>query len=118
MISGAHVVLYSRDADADRAFLRDAFDLPGVDVGAGWLILGLPPAEIAVHPAEANDLHEVYLLCDDIDAFAAAMQDRGVDVSEVHNEPWGRLVAVPLPGGGEIGVYQPLHERPDNPPAR
>ncbi|HKR66900.1 MAG TPA: extradiol dioxygenase [Thermoanaerobaculia bacterium] len=113
MIIGAHSILYSKDAEADRAFLRDVLGFPNVDVGGGWLIFGLPPAEVAVHPGEANDVHEFYLMCDDLQEFIAEMSSRGVACSEVHNQPWGSLTQVTLPGGGKLGVYQPRHARPE-----
>jgi catechol 2,3-dioxygenase-like lactoylglutathione lyase family enzyme len=112
MITGAHTMINSTDPDADRAFLRDVFGLPSVDAGEGWLIFGMPLSEIAVHPAEKNGAHELYLLCEDIDAFTATMKDREVPCTPVSDEPWGRLTAVTLPGGGALGVYQPLHPRP------
>jgi catechol 2,3-dioxygenase-like lactoylglutathione lyase family enzyme len=111
VISGAHVVLYSRDADADRAFLRDVLGLPGTDVGGGWLVFPLPPAEVAVHPHDKNDAHEMFLLVDDVDAFVTKMRGRGVACSEISKQRWGRLTKVTLPGGGTLGVYQPEHER-------
>ena len=86
--------------------------LSGVDVGHGWLIYGLPPAEIAVHPGEKNDVHELYLMCDDVEAFVAEMQSRGVACSPVQALGWGMLTQVELPGGGRLGVYQPRHARP------
>ena len=112
MIVGAHSIIYSRNPDADRAFLRDVLKLPNVDVGGGWLIFGLPPAEVAVHPSEKNDVHEFYLMCDDVNAFIAEMASLGVTCSEVHAQPWGALTEVTLPGGGKLGVYQPRHARP------
>jgi hypothetical protein len=112
MIVGAHAILYSKDAEADRAFLRDVIGLPGVDVGHGWLIFGLPPAEVAVHPAEQSGAHELYLMCDDVDAFVADMSARQVPCSPVQSLGWGRLTEVTLPGGGKLGVYQPRHARP------
>jgi len=111
-ITGAHAIIYSRDADADRAFLRDVLKFPHVDVGHGWLIFGLPPAEVAVHPGEENDRHEFYLMCDDVEAFVAEMQGRGVACAPVQNMGWGTLTQVTLPGGGKLGVYQPRHARP------
>jgi catechol 2,3-dioxygenase-like lactoylglutathione lyase family enzyme len=111
-IIGAHSILYSRNAEADRAFLRDVLGLPGVDVGGGWLIFGLPPAEVAVHPSEKNDVHEFYLMCDDVAAFVARMEARGVRCDSVQNMGWGILTQVSLPGGGKVGVYQPRHARP------
>jgi len=112
VIIGAHSILYSTDAEADRAFLRDVLGLPNVDVGGGWLIFGLPPAEVAVHPGEDNDVQEFYLMCDDVKAFIAEMKKRHIACSEIHNQPWGMLTQLTLPGGGKLGVYQPRHARP------
>ncbi len=112
MIIGAHSIIYSKSPEADRALLREVFELPYVDVGDGWLIFGLPPAELAVHPSEKNDVHELFLMCDDIDAFAAEMGRRGVTCGPVRDEGWGLLAQVTLPGGGKLGVYQPRHARP------
>ena len=111
-ITGAHSILYSKDAEADRAFLRDVLKLSHVDVGHGWLIFGLPPSEVAVHPGEENDVHEFYLMCENVDAFVAEMRSKNVECSEVHAQPWGMLVQVTLPGGGKLGVYEPRHARP------
>ena len=112
MIVGAHSVISSRDPDADRAFLRDVLGLPHVDAGGGWLIFGLPPAEVAVHPAEENDVHELYLMCADVAAFVTAMAAKAITCEPVQNQGWGLLTKVRLPGGGKIGVYQPRHARP------
>jgi catechol 2,3-dioxygenase-like lactoylglutathione lyase family enzyme len=111
MINGAHIIIFSTDAEADRAFFRDVMGLAHVDAGEGWLIFALPPAEVAVHPAEANDRHELYLLCDDISAFVGEMQHRGISCSPVEEQSWGLLTRVRLPGGGAVGVYEPRHER-------
>lgn len=116
MIIGAHSIIYSTDPEADRAFLRDVLQLPSVDVGHGWLIFGLPPAEVAVHPSAKNDMHEFYLMCDDIQAFIADMVNRGVACSQAQDQGWGVLAQISLPGGGKLGVYQPRHARPANPP--
>lgn len=113
IISGAHVIVYSKDADADRVFLRDTLQLGHVDVGGGWLIFGLPPAEVAVHPAEAGGTHELYLMCNDVERFRADMKRRGVATSAPKNLGWGVLTDVTLPGGGKLGVYQPRHARPE-----
>lgn len=113
MITGAHSVIYSTNADADRDFLRDVLGLRGVDVGGGWLIFGLPPAEVAVHPGEHDDGHELYLLCDDVAAFVAEMQAKGVACAPVSEQRWGLLTEVTLPGGGKLGVYEPRHARPE-----
>jgi hypothetical protein len=112
MIIGAHAIIYSTNADADRAFLRDVLGFPHVDVGGGWLIFGLPPAEVAVHPAEKDSVQEFYLMCDDIDALIADMRARNVACEPVQNQVWGRLTHLTLPGGGRLGVYQPRHARP------
>jgi hypothetical protein len=112
MINGAHSIIYSKDPEADRAFLRDVLKLPHVDVGGGWLIFGLPPAEVAVHPSDENDVQEFYLMCDDVKAFIADMKKRGIVCGPLHDQPWGKLTQVVLPGGGKLGVYQPKHPRP------
>src|SRR5512132_2985567 len=104
MLIGAHSILYSMHADADRAFLRDVLNLKGVDVGGGWLIFGLPPSEVAVHPGEKNDVHEFYLMCDDIKEFIVDMKKKNVPCSEIHEERWGSITQVTLPGGGKLGV--------------
>jgi catechol 2,3-dioxygenase-like lactoylglutathione lyase family enzyme len=113
MLTGAHAVIYSRNADADRAFLRDVLGFAGVDAGGGWLIFGLPPGEVAVHPAEENDEHELFLMCDDVQAFVAEMSAKGVACSPIQTPPWGALTQVSLPGGGKLGVYEPRHARPE-----
>jgi hypothetical protein len=112
MIIGAHSIIYSKAPQADRVFLQDVLELPSVDVGEGWLIFGLPPAEVAVHPSEENDVHELYLMCDDVEAFVEAMSQRNIRCSPVQNQGWGLLTHVMLPGGGKVGVYQPRHARP------
>jgi hypothetical protein len=112
MIIGAHSVIYSTNADADRAFLRDVLKLTNVDVGGGWLIFGLPPAEVAVHPSDKNNVHEFYLMCDDVEALVAEMKQRNIACGPVQNVGWGLLTRLTLPGGGELGIYQPRHARP------
>ena len=112
MIRGAHLVLYSTNAEADRAFFRDVFNYPFVDAGHGWLIFALPPAELAVHPAEADARHELYLMCDDLTAEMRALAEKGVPCSEVEEARWGSVTKIRLPGGGEIGLYQPKHPLP------
>ena len=109
MINGAHIILYSKDAEGDRNFLRDVLGFAHVDAGHGWLIFALPPAEVAVHPAEDNGRHELYLMCDDLDAEMAALTAKGVRSSKVHEERWGSITHIALPGGGVNGVYQPKH---------
>lgn len=108
MIFGAHVVLFSEDAEADRAFLADALGLESVDGGGGWRIFGLPPAELAVHPAGAPT-SELYLMCDDLAAEMRSLGAKGVTFSEVEEARWGSVTRIALPGGGQIGLYQPRH---------
>lgn len=109
MISGAHMIIYSKDADADRAFLRDVLGFPSVDAGHGWLIFALPPAEIACHPADDNDRHELFFMCDDLNAEMSTLTEKGVECSEVQEAPWGSITRIQLPGGGKVGLYQPKH---------
>jgi catechol 2,3-dioxygenase-like lactoylglutathione lyase family enzyme len=115
MIHGAHVLLYSRDAEADRAFFRDVLGFPAVDAGRGWLIFALPPAELAVHPADDDGAAqppagaEVYLMCTDLAADTAALRARGVQCSAPSVAAWGASVTLRLPGGGRLGLYQPSH---------
>jgi hypothetical protein len=112
MITGAHSIIYSKNPQADRRFLKDVLGLPHVDVGDGWLIFGLPPSEVAVHPSEKNDVHELYLICADVEAFVARVAARGLGCSPVRELGWGRLTQLTLPGGGKLGVYEPRHARP------
>jgi catechol 2,3-dioxygenase-like lactoylglutathione lyase family enzyme len=109
MIFGAHVIVYSKDATADRAFLRDVLGLGSVDAGHGWLLFALPPAEVAVHPAEDNDRHELYFMCDDVRAEILRLHEKGVRCSEVQEARWGSVTKIRLPGGSELGLYQPKH---------
>jgi catechol 2,3-dioxygenase-like lactoylglutathione lyase family enzyme len=109
MIFGAHVIVYSRDAAADRAFFREILGFSSVDAGHGWLIFALAPAELAVHPAEENVWSELYFMCDDLEAEIRALRGKGVACSEVEGARWGSVTRIRLPGGGEIGLYQPKH---------
>jgi hypothetical protein len=109
MIMGAHAIIYSKDATADRDFLRDVLGFSSVDAGHGWLIFALPPAEVAVHPGDQNNRHELYLMCDDLKVEIAKLEQKGVPCSKVHKERWGSITRVQLPGGGEVGLYQPSH---------
>ena len=118
MINGAHSIIYSKDPQADREFLRDVLGLPSVDVGEGWLIFGLPPAEVAVHPGDKNNVHELYLMCADVEALVAALRKRGQECGPVLNRGWGMLTQVNLPGGGKLGIYEPRHARPRSMPVR
>ena len=112
MIVGGHTVIHSTNPEADRAFFKDVLGFPSVDAGGGWLIFALPPSELAVHPAEVNDRHEFYLMCDDAEAFVKEMTEKGVECEPAKNVGWGILTRVTLPGGGKVGVYQPRHARP------
>ena len=113
MITGAHAIVYSRDADADRAFFRDVLGFPSVDAGGGWLIFALPPAELAAHPADAGGRHELYLMCDEIESTVAELQAKGVEfTAPVSDQGFGLLTSIRLPGGGELGLYEPRHPIP------
>ena len=112
MINGAHIIVYSKDADADHAFIRDVLRYPYADAGHGWLIFALPPAELAFHPSDENDVHELYLMCDDVHLLIAEMKAKNVACSPVHEERWGSITQVTLPSGGKIGIYQPKHASP------
>lgn len=112
MITGGHVVIYSKDAEADRAFLREVLKFPFVDAHGGWLIFKLPPSEVAVHPSDENDMHEFFLMTDDLDAEMAALKKAGASCEEETQQGWGRLTRLRLPGGGTLGLYQPRHARP------
>ncbi|HEY1160602.1 MAG TPA: extradiol dioxygenase [Terracidiphilus sp.] len=109
VIFGAHVILYSKDATADREFFREVLGLSSVDAGHGWLIFALPPAEAAVHPAEENGRHELYFMCDDLKTEVLALGEKGVRCSEVEEARWGSIARITLPGGGKVGLYQPKH---------
>jgi catechol 2,3-dioxygenase-like lactoylglutathione lyase family enzyme len=109
VISGAHVIVSSKDVEADRAFFRDVLGFSSVDAGHGWLIFALPPAEAAFHPAEENDRHELYLMCENLAAEIKLLAKRGVACSAVQQERWGSITSIALPGGGKVGLYQPKH---------
>lgn len=112
MISGAHVVIYSKNAAADRAFFRDVLQFPSVDAGHGWLIFALPASEAAFHDSESNDRHELYFMCDDIAATLGELTKKSVKVSEVRKERWGKVASFTLPGGGKVGIYEAAHASP------
>jgi catechol 2,3-dioxygenase-like lactoylglutathione lyase family enzyme len=122
MINGAHVVLYTKDAEADRAFFRDVLRFPSVDAGQGWLIFALPPAELGVHPTDEGASpdggvlaghHQLYLLCDNVRATAAELKSKGIEFTRpVNDVGWGLLTALKLPGGSELYLYQPKHPSP------
>jgi catechol 2,3-dioxygenase-like lactoylglutathione lyase family enzyme len=109
MISGAHMIVYSKDAEADRAFFRDVLGFESVDAGHGWLIFAMPPAEAAFHPSDANDVHELYFMCEDLKVEMAALAEKGVRCSDVQEARWGSITKIQLPGGGKVGLYQPKH---------
>jgi catechol 2,3-dioxygenase-like lactoylglutathione lyase family enzyme len=109
MIFGAHVILYSKDAEADRAFLRDVLGFKSVDAGHGWLIFALPPGEAAVHPSDESASQELYFMCDDLKAEIDALAKKGVKFSPLQEARWGSITKLTLPGGGEVGLYQPKH---------
>jgi hypothetical protein len=111
MITGSHVIIYSHDAHADRAFFSDVLDYPHVDAGGGWLIFKLPPGEVAIHPTDGPQSHELYLMCDDIKATVEHLTAEGLPCAEVTDQGWGLLTSVRLPGGGELGLYEPRHPR-------
>ncbi len=109
MITGAHVIVYSQDAAADRAFFRDVLGFKFVDAGQGWLIFALPPAEAAFHPSGGNDIHELYFMCANLKAAMASLAKKRVKCSKVEETPWGSMTTMPLPGGGKLRLYQPKH---------
>ena len=111
MIDGAHIVVYTKDAEADRAFFRDVLGFRSVDAGYGWLLFALPPAESAFHPAEQNGSTELYFMCDDLKAEMASLAAKGVKCGEVTEARWGSVSSIPLPGGGKVGLYQPKHPK-------
>ena len=113
MITGIHAIVFTEDADALRAFLRDVLELESVDAGGGWLIFALPPAELAAHPGDEAGRHELYLMCDDIEATVATLEGKGVELARpVGDEGFGLMTAIRLPGGGELGLYEPRHPSP------
>jgi predicted enzyme related to lactoylglutathione lyase len=113
MITGAHAMIYSTDADGDRAFFRDVLGLGSVDAGGGWLIFALPPAEVAVHPAKAPAGQELYLMCDEITDTVEGLRARGAVITRpIDDQGWGLVTAIELPGGGELGLYEPRHPSP------
>ena len=115
LINAAHIVIYSKDAEADRAFFRDVLKFSSVDAGHGWLIFAMPPLEAAFHDSENNDRHELYFMCDDVAETLKELKSKNVKVSDVKEERWGRVVTFMLPGGGKIGVYEPKHASPLKP---
>lgn len=116
MITGAHAIIFTREAERVRAFLRDMLEFPAVDAGQGWLIFGLPPAEVAAHPTDESAHHELYLMCDDIHATVEELRTKGVVFSRpISDEGFGLITAIELPDGAELGLYEPRHPTPDHP---
>jgi catechol 2,3-dioxygenase-like lactoylglutathione lyase family enzyme len=109
MIFGAHIIVYSKNAEADRTFFRGVLGFKSVDAGHGWLIFALPPAEAAFHPSDETGTHELYFMCGDLKAEMASLAKKGVKCSEVQEARWGSITKMRLPGGGEVGLYQPKH---------
>jgi catechol 2,3-dioxygenase-like lactoylglutathione lyase family enzyme len=120
MIIGSHVLFYTKNPEADRAFFRDVLKFPSVDVGGGWLIFKIPPAEAAFHPSHGDTTQAhggrqllgavLYLMCDDLQELIARLQAKGIHCSPVEEEAWGIKTTIPLPSGGEVGLYQPKHQ--------
>ncbi len=117
MINGAHVVIYTKNPEADRAFFRDVLRFLSVDAGYGWLIFAMPPLEAAFHEAGNNDQHELHFMCDDIDATLKDLEAKSVEISDIKDERWGKTATFTLPGGGRIGVYEPKLRKPLRPNA-
>jgi hypothetical protein len=112
IITGVHSIIYSSNPEADKNFFKDVLKFPNIDIGHGWLIFAVPPSEIAVHPSNGNVMHEIYLMCDDINFFVEEMSAHKVICSPIENQRWGLLVYLTLPGGSKLGVYEPKHARP------
>jgi catechol 2,3-dioxygenase-like lactoylglutathione lyase family enzyme len=113
VITGAHAIVFSPEAAKVRAFFKDVLELPSVDAGGGWPIFALPPAELAVHPADGDAHHELYLMCDDIQATLAELRGKGIEVvKDVTDQGWGLLAAIRLPDGSELPIYEPRHPSP------
>jgi hypothetical protein len=109
VINGVHALIYSREADGVRSFFRDVLGGASVDAGDGWLIFALPPAELAVHPTEGTAHHELYLMCDDIEGTMRDLERKGVSCGAVTDQGWGLVTSIRLPGGDELGLYEPRH---------
>lgn len=108
-IIGMHALMYSKKDQATREFFRDVLGFPAVDAGHGWLIFAMPPTELAVHPADGEEYHELYLMCDDIEATVAELRAKGLAIGAIEDRSWGRITQIPLPSGGELGIYEPRH---------
>jgi catechol 2,3-dioxygenase-like lactoylglutathione lyase family enzyme len=116
LITGAHAIIFTRDAEAARTFLRDVLGLRSVDAGGGWLIFALPPAELAAHPTDGEGHHELYLMCDDIAVTVEELKRKGAEFTRpITDEGWGLITALAIPGGGELALYEPKHPSPLKP---
>jgi catechol 2,3-dioxygenase-like lactoylglutathione lyase family enzyme len=109
MITGMHAVVYTRNAEADRAFFKDVLGFSAVDAGGGWLIFAAPPSELACHSAESNGKYELYLMCDDLRAEIVRFAEKGIACGPISDQRWGLLSKLRLPGGGDLGLYEPRH---------
>lgn len=119
MITGAHTIVFSKNADAVRAFFSDVLGFPSIDAGGGWPVFALPPAELAVHPDDTGGRHELYVMCDDIDATVAGLERKRVELSRpISDERWGRVTAIKLPDGNELCLYEPSHPTSPRSPAQ
>jgi len=110
-ITGLHAILYSKKDDATRRFFKDVLGWPSVDAGRGWLIFQSPPADLAVHPSDEDEVHELYLMCDDVERTIGDLKGKGVETTGISDQPWGRLTHILLPGGDRLGLYEPKHPR-------
>ena len=113
MITGAHAIVFSEDADSLRSFFREVLQFPAVDAGGGWLIFALPPAELAAHPADEGGRHQLYLMCDDVHATVQELERKGAEFAgPIEDEGFGLVTSIRLPGGGQLGLYEPRHPTP------
>ena len=108
-IIGMHALIYSKKDDETRRFFRDVLGFPAVDAGRGWLIFEMPPTELAIHPAEESEYHELYLMCDSLEATRLELKQKGVETPSPQERPWGRITQIRLPSGEELGIYEPKH---------
>jgi len=114
VITGTHAMIYNKDAEATRNFFRDVLEFDSVDTGGGWLIFALPPAELGIHPTEGDGVHELYLMCDDIQATVQELQAKGVEFTKpIQDAGFGLMTSLRIPGGSELGIYEPKHASPE-----
>ena len=113
MITGVHAIVFTKEPEAVRAFFRDVLALPSVDAGGGWPIFALPPAELSAHPSDDESHHELYLMCDDIEATVGELKGKGVEFSaDIADVGWGLMTRLRLPDGSELPLYEPKHPSP------